>query len=109
MAPWNVGNYSVTKLKNGNINVDDRPLICFHFSNLVFDSMARRWDCSFTGSVFLLSGTLRELYINYILEIRNDRIASYTVKNNRFKLVLLKMIKKICRQYILEKDVVSKI
>jgi hypothetical protein len=104
-APWNIANYKVTKCERGEFYLDSRRLICFHFSNLIYDPGLARWDCSFTGSLFRLTGHLRELYIDYILKIKGGSIAAYTTRNLRFKTVLLKIMKNACKQYIYDKEI----
>lgn len=103
VAPWNAANYCFSKNSQGDYLVDNELLVCYHYSNLVFDD-ARRWDCSFTGTPFFLKSDLREMYVKYISKIHSAKIADFPVKHKAVKGIMLVIIKKICGLYITEKE-----
>lgn len=102
-APWNVINYKISKDTCGQWLVDGEPLICFHFSNLIYDHESR-WDCSYSGSLFFLKGDLRSLYLEYISLIGSSSIAALPGEKNSIKTTILSFLKRFCRLYIYKKE-----
>ena len=108
VAPWNAANYCFSQNSQGDYLVDNELLICYHFSNLIFDD-ARRWDCSFTGSLFFLKSDLRDMYVSYISKIHSAKIADFPVKQKTIRGLVLVILKKIYGLYITEKELFHEI
>lgn len=106
VAPWNVSKYKISKNTHGEWLVDEKLLVCFHFSNLIYNQ-SNKWDCSFSGSLFFLRGDLRCLYIDYISSIGSTKIAAFPQNTYSLKSMVLSVLKKCCSLYIDDKELVG--
>lgn len=105
-APWNIGDYKVTKRQN-TVYVKDEQLIFYHFASLKKIDNSYYTTCS--SYLHLLNSIIKyDIYITYIKKLK---ILGYSpsinlrLKNNQIKKYIRSLIRSIFRDKISEAEI----